>query len=367
MEELGERREACRRSADDRQHEPEAVPGGADDRLGAAAHAEPGRERSRLEMGYDVLVEQRRPQSCPSQVTGPPLQQRGEELGLLLEQRLVVGQVVAEQRERVDARTPPKDDLGPTAGDGVERRVALEHTDRVVRAQDRDRGAEVDAARARRDGAEHHVTGRHRKVVGVVLADPEEVDADLLGEDALFDDVADRLRVRQRPALDVVGDVAERVEAEEERERCAASRDGGLSGRDGLDRELDACGLADEQATGLERHVPGEPEVLAVDVGGGAEADALVADRGDVGAVEVDLQGDGPESCRGRSDRRRPPTSRRGAPRTAGGLEGDGRVVLDVEEVSAPQVGVAVGVAGAQAGGVDLHFDVGLLRLLGRS
>ena len=95
--------------------------------------------------------------------------------------------------------------------------MALEHTDRVVRAQDRDRGAEVDAARPRRrDGAEHHVTGWHRKVVGVVLADPEEVDADLVGQDTLFDDVADRVRVRQGSPRDVVGDVSERVEAEDE-------------------------------------------------------------------------------------------------------------------------------------------------------
>ena len=48
---------------------------------------------------------------------------------------------------------------------------------------------------ARRDGAEHHVAGRHREVVGVVLTDAEEVDADLIGEDALLDDIPDRLRV----------------------------------------------------------------------------------------------------------------------------------------------------------------------------
>jgi hypothetical protein len=53
----------------------------------------------------------------------------------------------------------------------------------------------------------------------VVLADPEEVDADLVGQDALLDEVADRLCVRERAVLSIVRDVAERVEAEDEWKR----------------------------------------------------------------------------------------------------------------------------------------------------
>jgi hypothetical protein len=45
-----------------------------------------------------------------------------------------------------------------------------------------------------------------------------------------------------------------------------------------LDVELDADLLADEHAAGVEGHVPGETPVLPIDVGGGAEGDALVAD-----------------------------------------------------------------------------------------
>ncbi len=40
---------------------------------------------------------------------------------------------------------------------------------------------------------EHHVGGRQREVIGVVFTDPEEVDADLVGEDTLLDEVPDRL------------------------------------------------------------------------------------------------------------------------------------------------------------------------------
>ena len=52
----------------------------------------------------------------------------------------------------------------------------------------------------------------------MVLTDAEEVDADLLGEDALFDDVPNRLGVGERAVLGVVGDVAEGVQPEDERE-----------------------------------------------------------------------------------------------------------------------------------------------------
>src|SRR5438552_17695557 len=72
------------------------------------------------------------------------------------------------------------------------------------------------------------------------------------------------------------------------------SRDSGLAGGDGLDSQFDAGRLADEESAGFESDVPGEAEVLAVDLGGRAEGDALVAHRGAAAAVEVDLQGDGP-------------------------------------------------------------------------
>jgi hypothetical protein len=51
----------------------------------------------------------------------------------------------------------------------------------------------------------------------VVLADAEEVDADLVGKDALFDDVADRLGMRLGTVGLVVGQIAERVQPEDER------------------------------------------------------------------------------------------------------------------------------------------------------
>src|SRR5215470_10657440 len=83
---------------------------------------------------------------------------------------------------------------------------------------------------------EYHVTGWHREVVGVMLADPEEVHARLLGEDALLHHVADRLGVRQRRAVGVAVPVAEGVETEDVRHvrllassRTARSNSGSVS------------------------------------------------------------------------------------------------------------------------------------------
>src|SRR5437016_2299767 len=123
-------------------------------------------------------------------------------------------------------------------------------------------------------------------------------------------------------------------------EPAAGSDDRGL-GRDGLDGQFDAGGLADEDAAGLERHVPGEPEVLAVDLSGGAEADAHVAERGGAATVEVDLEGDGlGRAVHGQIAHELP----RVAPRRlhAGRCEGDRRVRLDIEEVAAREVRVTI-------------------------
>jgi hypothetical protein len=65
--------------------------------------------------------------------------ERSETIELLLEEALVVGEVVAEQRERLHKRTPPEDDFRPSAGHGIEGGEALVDPDRVVGAEDRHR------------------------------------------------------------------------------------------------------------------------------------------------------------------------------------------------------------------------------------
>jgi hypothetical protein len=166
---------------------------------------------------HDILVEER---GAGLALPGDrsPLHELGKEVGLLLEEVLVVRKVIAEERERVDAGAPSENDFCPAAGDGVERREALEHPDGIVGAQYRDGRPDADAGRARGDGGEHDVGGRQREVIGVVFTDPEEVHAHLVGKDTLLDNVADRLGVGEGAVVIVVGDIAEGVEAEDERE-----------------------------------------------------------------------------------------------------------------------------------------------------
>ena len=64
------------------------------------------------------------------------------------------------------------------------------------------------------DCREHDLWSRHGEVGAVVLADAEGVDAEFVGEDRLLDHVADDLRMRQKAAVGVGGDVAERIQPE---------------------------------------------------------------------------------------------------------------------------------------------------------
>src|SRR5260221_2545202 len=214
------------------------MPCGADDRLRASADTDPHRKRSEFRVRHHILVAER----CAGLALpgdGPALDELSEEAGLLLEELLVVGKVVTEERERVDAGASSKDDLCPPAGDGVERGVALKHPDGIVRAQDRDGRPEMDAGGARRDRAEHHVAGRQRKVIGVVFANPKEVHADLVGQDPLLDEVPDGLRVREGAVVLVVRDIAEGVEAKAQWERSGSNT--GLRSRH---VECPLCGLS---------------------------------------------------------------------------------------------------------------------------
>ena len=220
--EIDVRPEALRIAADDGEHEREAVPCGTDDRLGTAADADPDLQARWRDRRVDTLIVQRRP--CrPVPVERLPcaiaLQRLREEVEFVFEERLVVVQVEAEERERLRERAAPEDHLRAPVRDGAERGETLEHADRIVGAEDRHRRAEVDALRAARNRGEHDLRRRDREVGAVMLADPDEVDPQLVGEYRLLDDVPDHLRVGS-----AWGDVAERVEAKFDLHGASLSR-----------------------------------------------------------------------------------------------------------------------------------------------
>ena len=116
-----------------------------------------------------------------------------QQLELLGEELVVVVEVVAEERERLDERAAPGHDLGAPAREQVERREVLEDAHRVVGAEHGDRARQPDALRALGGGAEHDGGRRDGEVGPVVLADAEDVEPDLVGELDLLDQVAQPL------------------------------------------------------------------------------------------------------------------------------------------------------------------------------
>jgi hypothetical protein len=135
-------------------------------------------------------------------------------------------------------------------------------------------------------------------------------------------------------------------------------------GFDELHVERDGDVFAYEHSASLEGGVVGETEILAIDLCGGDEADALVAPGilgrlGELFNGEGDGLGDavqGKVACDGEFP------FARGL--NAGRLEADGGKLFDVEEVGTLEVTVAVGCAGGNAGDIDGGFD-GMLRVVG--
>ena len=108
------------------------------------------RPRPRSGAGPGAAADRRRVSSAgrwrPGHVTRSLIAQREQQLELLREQLVVVVEVVAEQRERLDERAAPGHDLGPPAGQEVERRELLEDADRIVGAEHGDGARQADVA-----------------------------------------------------------------------------------------------------------------------------------------------------------------------------------------------------------------------------
>ena len=162
---------------------------GPDQRVRGAAHRDPHRQRVLHRAGVDPDVVERRAVTAGP---GDPhrLADGQQQLELLGEQLVVVVQVVAEQRKGLDERSAPGHDLRPAAGQEVERGELLEHPHGVVRAEHRHRAGQADALGARGARGQRDGRGRHREVGPVVLAEAEDVEAHLVGQLHLLEQVA---------------------------------------------------------------------------------------------------------------------------------------------------------------------------------
>ena len=171
---LRERDEPLRQPADDRERHRQPERARPVRRLGRPADGDPHRQRLLHRPRVDAL-------NLLAQLQQP--------LELLLEEPVVVGEVVAEERERLDERAAARHDLGAAAGEQVDGRELLEDADRVVGAEHADGAREPDVLRPHRRRGEHGRRRRDGEVGPVVLADAEDVEPDLVGQLDLLDQV----------------------------------------------------------------------------------------------------------------------------------------------------------------------------------
>src|SRR5262252_1082225 len=104
--EIGKRHEALRVPANDRQHHRHAVARRTDHRLRSGADTDPGHEPTRLRLRIDTLILERRPhRALPCY--GPLRQDRREQVELFVEQLVILVEIEAEQRKRLDEGAAP--------------------------------------------------------------------------------------------------------------------------------------------------------------------------------------------------------------------------------------------------------------------
>jgi hypothetical protein len=203
--EVDQRGELARLAADDRHHQRQSQQPCAHERLRRAADADPDRQRVLDRARVDALPDQGRPVPTRPGHLGPvaDLQQQ---LELLAEQGVVVGEVEAEQREGLGEGPAADHEVDPPLRDEVQRRELLEDAHRVRRAQHRHRTAEPDALGA---GGRRGEDDRRCGVVvlaAVVLADAEGVQPDSVRKRDLLQEVLHPLRRADHVAGGRVGD-----------------------------------------------------------------------------------------------------------------------------------------------------------------
>jgi hypothetical protein len=99
-------------------------------------------------------------------------------------------------------------------GQSIDGGETLVHPNWIVGAEHRHRRAEVDVLRTRRDCGQHDLRRRDREVWAVMLAHADEVDAELVCQDSLIDDIPYDARLWQNGSIVGDRDIAKGVEAE---------------------------------------------------------------------------------------------------------------------------------------------------------
>lgn len=129
-----------------------------------------------------------------------------EEVELLGEEGVVVLEVEAEEGEGFDEGAATGDDLGAASRDEVEGGEFLEDAHGVGGGEDCDGAGEADLLGEGGRGGEDDGGGRVEVLDAVMLADAEDVEAELIGEGDLFEEVAEAVGGSDGGAGDGIGE-----------------------------------------------------------------------------------------------------------------------------------------------------------------
>jgi hypothetical protein len=162
-------------------------------RGGRTAHGDPDRQRLLHRTRMDHAPLDRRSLQSARPVHHGLLAHPQQQVEPLGEEPVVIVKVVTEERERLDERATTRHDLGPPARQQIDRGELLVNAHRIVGAQHGDRARETDALRAHRGRGQHHRGRGDGEVLAMMLAEPEHVEAELIGERDLGDQVAQAL------------------------------------------------------------------------------------------------------------------------------------------------------------------------------
>src|ERR1700733_8282799 len=211
--EIDVRSEAVGISTNDRQHQRHAIFCRADHRLRTSADSDPGFQASGINRRKYALILQRRPRRA---LPGDRLlfDQFCKQIEFFFEQLLILAELVSEQRERLGEGAASENDLGTATGCRIKRGKSLKHADRIVRTEHGHRRAQSDTSRSPRDRGQYDLRRRYREIGAVMLAKPDEIDADVVGQHRFVDHIANNLRVGLGLSILIVRTVAECVEVE---------------------------------------------------------------------------------------------------------------------------------------------------------
>ena len=137
-----------------------------------------------------------------------------QQLQLLDEKFTVVVEIVAKEGERFDEGASPGHDLGPALGDEIEGGEALEDAHGIVGAEHGDGAAEADRLGACSGSSEDHGRSGGDEIRAVMLAEGEDVEADLISQFDGFEQILQPPGGADLPAsMGVGGQFGEGIEA----------------------------------------------------------------------------------------------------------------------------------------------------------